>query len=425
MPPSPKDDYIYQRVDALFRREAGRLVSMLTRFFGPARIDLAEDVVQDALGKALQHWPYRGIPDNPSAWLARVAKNRALDILRAESALLRATEEIGRRMPAHGVLPPIAEIPAEDAIHDDQLRMIFLCCHPCLPVESQVALTLKTLCGFSVEEIAHGLRVRAATVAQRLTRARRLLRAQALPFALPDRHELAARLDAVLHVLYLLFNAGYSPHSGADLVRGSLCEDALYLASLLVHHAVGDRPAVHALLALMLLQSSRLRARADGDGNLLLLAEQDRSLWDRRAIEEGFLHLQRAQSGDTVTQYHLEAGIAACHAAAPTYDDTDWASVVELYDTLLALTGSAIVGLNRAVAVAMRHGPERGLAELQPLCAHPSIEGYYLLPATSGFLHAQMGEQERARAEYERALRCACNEPERRFLHGKLSALSS
>jgi RNA polymerase sigma-70 factor (ECF subfamily) len=328
-------------------------------------------------------------------------------------------------MGANDPPPASAEIPAEDEIQDDQLRMIFLCCHPGLPVESQVVLTLKTLCGFSVEEIAHGLCVRKATAAQRLTRARRLLRDPALSFTLPCQSELADRLNVVLHVIYLLFNAGYSPHSGEDPVRSSLCEDALYLASLLAHHPVGDRPAVQALLALMYLQSSRLRARANGDGNLLLLAEQDRSLWDQDAIRKGFLHLQRARSGTAVTQYHLEAGIAACHAAAPDYARTDWTSVAALYDALLAQTGSAIVGLNRAVALAMLHGPERGLAELQPLRALPSLEGYCLLPAASGYLHTQIGALDLARADYQQALRCACNAPEQRFLRRKLNALDA
>jgi RNA polymerase sigma factor (sigma-70 family) len=404
-------------VDHLFRHKAGEMVSLLTRILGVDRLELAEDVVQEAMIEALRLWAFRGVPENPGGWLTTVAKNRALDIVRREKVLdakLRGTE--GERGPA----TPHPERVVEDPFGDDQLTMMFLCCHPALSEEGQIALTLKTVGGFGVGEIARAFLVPEATIAQRLVRAKKKLRAERLPFELPSPGELGLRLASVLRILYLLFNEGYTVSEGRNLVREDLCAEALRFCTLLAAHRVGDRPEVHALLALMLFQASRFETRTDAEGNLLLMAEQDRSRWNASLIQQGLEQMTRAATGDRLSEYHLLAGISACHAAAVTFQDTDWGRILFYYDALLDLAPSPVTALNRAVAVAMIEGPDAGIAALDRIGGESGIGRYYLLPATYGELYERRGDVERAAGFYRQALGLMKNVTERKFLIKKL-----
>lgn len=415
--PVPETQEVEQLVEHLFRHKAGQLVSTLTRIFGLHNLELAEDVVQETLLKALHQWPYRGIPDNPGGWLMQVAKNRALDILRRESNFQEKALTLAEGAPTSHT--PAEDLSLDDPMGDDQLTMMFIGCHPNLSPEVQVALTLKTVGGFSVAEIARAFLAQEATIAQRLVRAKRKLKQANLPFALPPPEALPGRLEAVLAVLYLLFNEGYNAYQGEDLVRQDLCAEAIRLCSLLVAHPLGRQPQVHALLALMLLQASRLATRS-AEGEVLLLAEQDRRRWNRPLIGQGLRQLEQAAAGTTISRYHLEAGIAACHAVADSYETTDWPAILGYYDRLLDLAPSPIVALNRAVAVAMTHGCEAGLAALTDLQAAPDLQRYYLLPATIGTLYERSGQPTLAADYYRQALTLTDNEAEQRFLRRKL-----
>lgn len=409
-------------VDHLFRRQAGRMVAALVRTFGPEQLDLAEELVQEALVKALQRWPFHGVPDDPAAWLVRVARNLALDRLRREarlrdSVLPRALADWSE---ARGDPDPTLE----GEHPDDTLRLIFMCCHPELPRDARVALTLKAVCGFGVDEIARAFLASPATVAQRLVRAKQALRQRRLPFELPSPAELAARLDSVLEVLYLLFNEGYSAHAGEDLVRADLCHEALRLGDGLLGSPRTDAPVVHALQALMLFQASRLPARA-GSPLPVRLHEQDRALWDRGLIARAFAHLERGATGPRLTAYHVQAAIAAEHARAPSEAETDWPAILRGYDLLSELAPSPVVTLNRAVAVARCHGPAAGLRALDAAAQHPSLRGYALLFAVRAELRRECGDAAGARSDYARALELPCTRPERRFLERQRAALDA
>jgi RNA polymerase sigma factor (sigma-70 family) len=406
-------------VDHLFRHQAGQVVATLTRIFGPQHLDLAEDVVQETLLKALRQWPYRGIPDNPGAWILRVARNHALDILRRERALRGKHEQIAALTALDHSTTPAEILDCE--LRDDMLRMMFTCCHPAISREARVALTLKTLGGFGVPELARAFLTQEATIAQRLVRAKRTLRVRRIPFEVPDAAELPARLSSVLEVLYLLFNEGYSAHAGENLVRHELCAEAIRLTSLLADQPAGDQPVVHALLALMLLQAARLPGRIDAAGDLLLLEEQDRALWDRALIRRGLRELERSAQGDELTEYHLQAGIAACHAVAPSYAATDWPRILADYDELAALCSSPVVMLNRAVALAIVAGPRAGLDTLHQIAELPGMAGYHLFYATRAELLRRTGDHTSALESYQRALAHVSTEPERRFLMGRIA----
>jgi len=407
-------------VDHLFRRSAGQMVAALTRALGAENLDLAEEVVQDALVRALQVWPHRGVPASPEAWLQRTARNRAIDVLRRRENLRGKLESVAGMPWEEGAEQEAA--PALDgAVADAELAMIFMCCHPALPHESQLALTLKTVGGLSVDEIAGALLARKPTVAQRLVRAKRLIAERNIALELPPTGELPARLDAVLKVLYLMFNEGYSAHHGARLVRRDLCGEAIRLAELVAAHQVTGRPEAHALLALMLFQASHNRARQDADGALLLLADQERCLWDAELIARGFRALDRSASGDRITPYHVQASIAACHAAAPSWERTDWLRILDLYDQLVEMEPTPVTRLNRAVAVAMVRGPRAGIAAVEAIATDPGLKRYYLLPATFGELWRRAGVPLRAATYYSRAIELPCTEPERRFLEKKLA----
>ena len=407
-------------VDHLFRRCSGQMVAALARALGPENLDLAEEVVQDALLRALQVWPHRGIPPNPEAWLQRTARNRAIDVLRRRENLrgkLRSVDGIPWRDGADRERAPALE----GAIGDGELAMIFMCCHPALPPESQLALTLKTVGGFGVAEIAGALLAKDATVAQRLVRAKRLIAERGVALELPPAGELTARLDAVLKVVYLMFNEGYSAHRGARLVRADLCGEAIRLAELMARHPATDRPETHALLALMLFQASRTRAREDADGALVLLADQDRALWDAELIGRGFRALDGSARGDRITAYHVQAAIAACHAAAPCWERTDWSRILDLYDELVELEPTPVTRLNRAVAVAMVRGARAGIEAAEAVTGEAGLQRYHLLPATLGELWLRAGVPRRAAEYYSRAIELPCTEPERRFLEKKLA----
>jgi RNA polymerase sigma-70 factor (ECF subfamily) len=418
---APSGGEVGPLVEHLFRREAGRLVAILTRHFGIAHLHLAEDVVQDALLKAMETWPFTGVPQNPSAWLLQAAKNRALDATRRNS-LWRGKQP--------GLIPLVEDclqaaltaVPPrfEDEIRDSQLRMMFVCCQPGLPADAQVALTLKTLCGFGEREIAAAFLTSEAAVAKRLVRARQWLREREVAVELPVAAELAPRVELVLQALYLLFNEGYKASGGASPLRADLCGEAIRLAELLSAHPLGNRPATHALLALMHLGASRLPARVDGSGDLLLLAEQDRGRWDQRLIGRGLRHLAASGTGERVTRYHLEAGIAACHCLARDFAATDWPRIVTLYDRMLELEYSPVVALNRAVALARTEGPGAGLAALAAIQGRAALENYHLFHAVAGQLWLEAGDLARAAPALRRALDLAVLPAERSLLEKRL-----
>lgn len=406
-------------VDHLFRHSAGQMVATLTRIFGPAHLALAEEVVQDALVAALQQWKLRGVPEKPAAWLFQVARNRALDHVRRESSLRQKKDQIERELRDTSEAVPDASGFAHE-LQDDQLQMMLMCCHPSIPEESRIALTLKTVGAFSVGEIARAFLAKPETIAQRIVRAKRLIRDQAIAMELPSRDELPSRLDSLLRVLYLMFNEGYSAHGGDDLVRIDVCAEAIRLERLVADHRIAGSPSARALLALMLFQAARLAARVDAAGELATLEEQDRSLWDQAMIREGLDYLDRSAEGDVVTRWHLEADIAACHATAPTFESTDWAYVVEQYDELVKVHASPVVALNRAIAIAMARGPQAGIAAVSEIAGHHLLRDYLPLSATLGELWMRSGDPARATEHFARALDLPGNMPEKRFLLRKL-----
>jgi RNA polymerase sigma-70 factor (ECF subfamily) len=396
------------------------MVAWLTRIFGPAHLELAEEVVQDALVKALQQWPYSGVPGNPSGWLYRVARNGALDVLRRNTVFRNRELDIAAQLSAAAA----GERPREAAVEDDELRMVFMCCHPSLPADARVALSLKTVGGFSVAEIARAFLVADATIAQRLVRAKRLLRDQQIGLELPHGSDLSERLESVLEVIYLLFNEGYGAHTGDDLIRLDVCREALRLGRLVAQAPDVSSPAAHALVALMSFQAARLPARLDGKGEIVLLEDQHRTLWDQQLLAEGFSHFERSSEGFVITAYHLQAAIAALHAGAPTADDIPWPEILALYDDLLRIQPSPVVALNRAVALARVEGPLEALAAIAALEDEPSLADYYLLPAVKAQLLVDIGDRPAAAAAYRRALQSTCSEPERRFLLRRLNTIA-
>ena len=391
------------------------MVAWLTRVFGPAHLELAEEVVQDALLKALQQWPFSGIPDNPSGWLFKVARNGALDVLRRRSAFREREAEIARQLEERGAVS--GDLPV--GIKDDELRMVFMCCHHELPPDSRVALSLKTVGGFSTAEIARAFLTSEATIAQRIVRAKRTLKEKTIAFEMPAGAALTERLDSALEVIYLMFNEGYTAHGGDALVRQDLCLEAIRLGRLVATSEIGD-PAAHALVSLMAFQASRIPARINDAGELAVLEQQDRALWDPRLIALGFRHLEESAEGDRMTPYHVQAAIAAVHAAAPRAEATDWPRALSLYDDLLRLNPSPVVALNRAVALARVDGPAAALREVIALEREPALADYYLLPSVKGTLLMELGDEEGAIEAFLEALDRPCNEPERRFLTARI-----
>ena len=391
------------------------MLAALTRLLGSRHLALAEEVVQEALVTALQQWPFRGVPDNPSAWLIQVAKNRALDRLRRDRSFSDRERDVAAAFASR-----IAVTDPAKPFDDDELCMMFMACHPAIPREARVALTLKTVGGFSVPEIARAFLAHEPAIAQRLVRVKKLIREHDIPLDLPAVSDMPARLDSVLEVLYLMFNEGYAAHAGESLVRHDLVHEAIRLTRMLTRHPATGAPKTDALVALMLLQAARIPARADADGDLFVLEAQDRGAWDRALIADGLRHLDASSRGNEVSAYHLQAGIAACHAVAPTYAATDWNEIVSLYDALLDLEPSPIVALNRAIAVSRVRGAEAGLRALEPLRHDPTLSRYYLFHATLGELSREAGDRVAAARHYEAALALRLSDPARRFLERKL-----
>jgi RNA polymerase sigma factor (sigma-70 family) len=412
-------EHVPQVVEHLFRHEAGKLVSRLTSIFGFDHLNLAEDLVQEALARALQTWPYYGVPKNPAAWIMQVSKNLAIDFVRREKVFRDKEIEIIGSLEQHNALSNRPPSFAEE-IQDDSLRMMFVCCHPIIPREAQVALALKILCGFSPAEIGKALLASESAVAKKLTRAKEKIREAEIPFAIPSGKELSERLDGVLQTLYLLFNEGYKASSGPRLIREELCHEAIRLTSFLIQNPMSASPKVHALLALMLFNAARLATRLDHDGNILLLREQDRSRWNGPMIARGMFHLSQSAAGDEITEYHLQAGIAACHCAAEDYESTDWPNILSLYDSLVQVDDSPVVALNRAVAVAKVRGVEAGIEAVAQIRNRAKLDSYYLLYAVMGEFEAQLNHRETALAYLNRALELADTKSERRFLAKKL-----
>ena len=410
-------------VDHLFRHRAGQMVSALTRYFGVENLELVEDIVQEALLKALQQWPYRGIPENPGGWLWQTAKNQALDVLRREARFQKKLQgeirliELGQATSGQ----------AADAypFDDDRLSMMFIGCHPALSRESQIAFVLNAVSGFSAAEIARAFLVPEVSMAQRLVRAKARLRSTGARFELPEGGSLSERLEVVLEVLYLLFNEGYDAHKGEALVRQEICLEAISLGKLLTKYEIGQTPPVHALMALMCLQASRLPARTDADGNVVLLREQNRTLWDQNLLAEGLRYLELSAQGAVLSRYHIEASLAAKHATVTNYELTDWPGILSDYEALLEIAPSPVVRLNQAVAFAVVHGPEAGLKALLELREDAALQGYYLLHATLGELYERNGKREVAAQSYRRALALTGNEAEQRFLQKKLHQLEN
>lgn len=406
-------------LEHLFRHQAGRMVAYLTRLLGPAQLDLAEEAVQETMLRAMQTWPYQGAPDNPPAWLFRVAHNLAVDAVRRNRLLADKADALVAELMRSAKQEP-DDPGIEEQFRDDELRMIFMCCHPGLSRDGRVALSLKTVGGFSVGEIARAFLADEATIAQRLVRVKRDIRNRRLSLEMPRGSELRRRLDSVLDTLYFMFNEGYTAHQGDDLIRQDLCMEALRLGRLVAASTIGG-PRVHALLALMAIEAARLPARVDESGDLVLLEAQDWSRWDARLIALGCHHFDLCITGDDVSEFHVQAAIAVTHARARDPQNIDWPVILRLYDQLLEINPSPIVALNRAVAVAKVHGPEEALSLIEPLDRDPKLRTYYLRLAVRGHLLLELGRQAEARASFEQALECQCSEPERRFLRKKLS----
>jgi RNA polymerase sigma factor (sigma-70 family) len=406
-------------VEHLFRHEGAKMVAILTRIFGIEHLNLAEDVVQETLVRALQTWPFYGVPKNPSAWIMRASRNLALDAVRRRKVFQNKQAEIIRLMERDGATPD-ETIFSEEEISDDRLRLMFVCCHPAIPAEAQVALALKTLCGFSVAEISHAFLTTEPAIAKRLTRAKQKIHQARIPFEIPAGKELGQRLDTVLQSLYLLFNEGYKASSGENLVREELCDEAIRLTELLVAHPAGDQPKTHALLALILLNAARNPTRLDSEGNLLRLAEQDRTRWDKSMIARGMFHFSQSAAGDQLSEYHVQAGIAACHCAAKDYEFTDWQKILSLYDRLVEFDQSPIVALNRAVAIANVRGPKAGLQAVRGVRNLNKLNSYYLLYAVLGEFEMQSGNLQVAAEQFRRSFELAETKSERAFLLKRL-----
>jgi len=410
----------HRAIEAVWRIEAPRLIAGLTRLVRD--VGVAEELAQDALVAALEQWPVEGVPRNPGAWLMTTAKRRAIDQIRRTETFKRKVEEVGRELEES--TPDVGAMVAEDdGIGDDLLRLVFVACHPVLSAEARAALTLRLLGGLTTDEIARAFLVPEPTVAQRIVRAKKTLANAQVPYEVPQGDELAARLSSVLEVVYLIFNEGYSATAGDDWMRPALCEDALRLGRILARLAPRE-PEVHGLVALMEIQASRAAARIGPGGEPILLADQNRARWDRLLIRRGLAALERAEAliDGEPGPYVLQAAIAACHARARRFEDTDWERIARTYEHLAEAMPSPVVELNRAVALSMAFGPETGLAMLDQLMAFPAMQNYHLLPSVRGDFLAKLGRHAEARSEFERAASLTRNKRERTLLLDRAAA---
>ena len=408
--------------DHIFRHEAGRMVAVLTRIFGVHNLALAEDVVQDAFCRALEVWKFRGMPENPSAWLIATAKNCAYDVLRRQRTARTYAPELGRMLDSEWTLvPTVEELFRANEIKDAQLRMMFSCCHPQLPEAAQIALMLHILCGFSVNEVASAFVSSHAAMEKRIVRAKQTFAASKKLFDVTVPSEFSVRLPTVLRALYLLFNEGYHGAFAETSVRDELCREAMRLTAMLLQHPFGATPATYALAAMMALHAARLPARLDTEGNLISLMYQDRTRWDQSLIGEGLKLLELSASGPELTQYHIEAAIASVHARAFNAQETDWKNIVSLYSTLMAICPSPIIALNRAIAIAQYEGAERGLEEIRSIADSDRLAAYPFYPAALGELELRCGRCEVAREHFQAALVLARNPMERQFFEARIS----
>ena len=414
MPP-PVPEQLSRTIETLYRSESGRVLATLVRLLGD--LDLAEEAMHEAFAAALESWPRTGIPDKPRPWLISTARFRAIDVMRRRARFDGAQRDLVAHMEAR-----INEAsPDDEEIEDDRLRLIFTCCHPALPPEGQVALTLREICGLTTEEIARAFLTTPRTLAQRIVRAKAKIREAKIPYEVPTPQELPQRLDAVLQVIYLVFNEGYSAAAGAEVTRAELTGEAIRLGRLLAE--LQPEPEVLGLLSLMLLQESRRAARTSPTGELILLEHQDRSLWNREQIAEGVALLEKALNSRRFGSYTLQAAIAAVHAEAESVAATDWRQIVALYDQLVRIQPSPVVELNRAVAIAMRDGPEAGLAQIDAVLEDGELANYYLAHSARADMYRRLGRTAEARSAYEKALALTQQEPERQFLARRLEEL--
>jgi RNA polymerase sigma-70 factor, ECF subfamily len=410
-------EQIRELLDSLYRVDSGRILATLIRLLGD--FDLAEEAMHEAFAAALSVWPTSGVPDNPRPWLISTARFKAIDTLRRRARFDASQDELVRHLEARGSSAEGSD--EENAIEDDRLRLIFTCCHPSLPPEARVALTLREVCGLTTEEIAKAFLTTARTLAQRIVRAKAKIRDSRIPYQVPSPEELPERLDAVLQVIYLVFNEGYSAAAGAEVTRAELTGEAIRLGRLV--SGLLPEPEVLGLLSLMLLQESRRAARTSPAGELILLEHQDRSLWNREQIAEGVALLEKALKSRRFGSYTLQAAIAAVHAEAESVAVTDWRQIVELYNRLIRIQPSPVVELNRAVAIAMRDGPEAGLTHIDAVLAHGELANYYLAHSARADMCRRLGRTDEARASYEKALALTQQEPERQFLQERIRQL--
>jgi RNA polymerase sigma factor (sigma-70 family) len=406
-------------VDNLFRREAGRITSILTNIFGLHNLEMTEDVVQDTLIKALQQWSFKGVPENPSAWLFKAAKNKAIDILRREPAGHKYFS--GKLVDSEWSLRGnVNEFFSENEIKDGQLRMIFACCHPDLPGEAQTALALKNLCGFSIKEIAKAYLTNEAVISKRLTRAKEKFRDGSIKLEIPTGEKLGSRLSRVLTTLYLLFNEGYNSSDKNTLIKEDLIEEAIRLCEILADHPVTSKSEIHALLALMFFHYARTPARIDKSGNIVLLDQQERNLWDRNLIAKGIEHFNKSSDGYRMSEYHLEAGIAYFYTTAEAFEMTDWKRILFLYDLLYNIKRSPVVALNRAVVISMLEGPAAGIDAINKIEKNDTLEEYYLYHSVLADLYLKNSNTEEAKNHLQKAILLTPSEAEKKLLREKL-----
>jgi RNA polymerase sigma factor (sigma-70 family) len=413
---------IEQTVDYLFRHEWGKLVAVLTKLFGPQNLQLAEDVVQDTLLKAFNNWKINGLPENPTAWLFTVARNKAVDVLRQQKRQYEFSKNIAPLLQSgYTLAPTVKEFINTNTIDDDQLRMMFVCCHPSLAAEAQVSLILKTLCGFSVNEIAKAFVTSYEAIEKRLYRARQSFRDNDVQFELPAAAELNNRLDNVLMAIYLLFNEGYNSTQHEDLIRNDLMKEAIRLCELICRSTAVKHSDVHALIALICFTASRNDARLDAEGNILLLKEQDRSKWNKQLIEKGIYHLEESAAGESISKYHLEAGIAYEHVRTGNYANTNWNNILQCYNLLHQHHPSPVIELNRAIVISELNGAAAGIKAIEAIPQLAALKKYYLLPATLGELYMQLQQYDKAKEYFSEAVKLTQSALEKKLLLQKMN----
>jgi len=413
---------VNQLVGHLFRHESGKMAAVLTRIVGLQNLDLAQDLVQDTLLKAIHTWKIKGIPENPSAWLYTVAKRKALDAIRQQKIHTKIESELASAFQSEWTLAPaVQHLFFDHEIEDSQLRMMFACCHPAIPYESQLALTLKTLCGLSVSEIAHSFLTNDETIAKRLYRAREKIREENINLELPSAHTLLSRLETVLHTLYLLFTEGYNSSHPDQLIRHDLCEEAMRLCLLLTKKPLTDLSNTRALMALMCFQASRDDARLTSSGSIILLKHQDRGLWNQELIEKGNAYLNASAGGDAFSEYHLEAAIAANHARATSFETTDWKGILQLYELLSSIKSDPFVEMNKAIVLGLAESPEKGLEALKGIAG---LENNSIYHAALGDSHQQLKNSTEAKFYYTKAISLTRSKSEIELLQEKITSLA-